>query len=59
MRNARICKRKVPMTLADLLKIDKTKKVKIADITGFIRKIQYTVSKKSGLGMVTFEIMYI
>lgn len=59
MRNARICKRKVPMTLADLLKIDKTKKVKIADITGFIRKSQYTVSKKSGLGMVTFEIMYI
>lgn len=59
MRNARVCKRTVHMTLADLLKIDKTKKVKIGDITGFIRKIQYSVSKKTGLGMVTFEIMYI
>jgi hypothetical protein len=59
MRNARVCKRTVHMTLADLLKIDKTKKVKIGDVTGFIRKIQYTVSKKSGLGMATFEIMYI
>jgi hypothetical protein len=47
------------MTLADLLKIDKTKRVHIADITGFIRKIQYTVDKKKGLGLVEFEIMYI
>jgi hypothetical protein len=59
VRNARICKRTVRMTLANLLKIDKTKKVKIGDVTGFVRKIQYTVSKKSGLGMATFEIMYI
>lgn len=59
LRNARVCKRTVHMTLADLLKIDKTKKVHIGDITGFIRKIQYSVSKKTGLGMVSFEIMYI
>ena len=59
VRNARICRRTVHMTLADLLKIDKTKRVQIADITGFIRKIQYTVDKKKGLGMVEFEIMYI
>ena len=59
IRNARVCKRTVRMTLAQLLKIDKTKRVKIGDITGFVRKVQYTVSKKSGLGMVTFEIMYI
>ena len=59
IRNARICKRTVRMTLAQLLKIDMTVKVRIGDITGFIRKSQYTVSKKTGLGMVTFEIMYI
>lgn len=59
IRNARICKRTVRMTLAQLLKIDMTVKVRIGDITGFIRKIQYSVSKKTGLGMVTFEIMYI
>jgi hypothetical protein len=59
VRNARICKRKVHMTLAELLKIDKTKRVHIADITGFIRKRQYSVNKKTGLGMVEFEIMYI
>lgn len=59
VRNARICRRTVHITLADLLKIDKTKRVQIADVTGFIRKIQYTVDKKQGLGMVEFEIMYI
>ena len=59
VRNARICRRTVHITMADLLKIDKTKRVQIADITGFIRKIQYTVDKKQGLGMVEFEIMYI
>lgn len=59
VRNARIANRKAKMELAQLLAIDKTKKVEMDDITGFIRKMQYTVSKKTGLGLVDMEIMYI
>lgn len=59
VRNARIVKRTVKIELAQLLAIDKTKRVTIGDITGFIRKIQYTISNKTGLGLATFEIMYI
>jgi hypothetical protein len=47
------------MELAQLQTIDKTKKVKVGDITGFIRKMQYSVNLKTGLGLVTLEIMYI
>lgn len=59
VRNARIVKRTVKIELAQLLSIDKTKRVTIGDVTGFIRKIQYSVSNKTGLGRATFEIMYI
>ena len=59
IRNARIVKRTVHMELAQFLAIDKTKKVTVGDVTGFIRKTQFTVSKETGLGMVTMEIMYI
>ena len=59
IRNARVCKRSVRMELAQLLTIDKTKKVTIGDITGFIRKMQYSVNKNTGLGEVTIEMMYI
>lgn len=59
IRNARIANRTVRMELAQLLAIDKTKKVTIGDITGYIRKMQYSVNNKTGLGNVTMEIMYI
>lgn len=59
IRNARIVKRTVRMTLAQLLTIDKTKRVRVGDVTGFIRKMQYTVSNETGLGNVVLEIMYI
>lgn len=59
IRNARIVKRTVRMELAQLLTIDKTKRVTVGDVTGFIRKMQYSVSNKTGLGEVTMEIMYI
>lgn len=59
IRNARIVKRTVRMELAQLLTIDKTKRVTVGDVKGFIRKIQYSVSNKTGLGEVTMEIMYI
>lgn len=59
VRNARVVKRTVRMELAQLMSIDKTKKITIGDITGFIRKMQYSISNKTGLGDVTMEIMYI
>lgn len=59
IRNARIVKRTARMTLAQLLTIDKTKRVRVGDVTGFIRKMQYTVSNETGLGNVVLEIMYI
>lgn len=59
VRNARIAKLTVRMELAQLLAIDKTVKVTIGDITGFIRKMQYSISNKTGLGEVAMEIMYI
>lgn len=59
IRNARIMKMKVRMELAQLLAIDKTVRVTVGDVTGFIRKMQYSVSNKTGLGEVTMEIMYI
>lgn len=59
IREARIVKRTVHMTLAQLLTIDKTKRVRVGDVTGFIRKMQYTVSNETGLGNVILEIMYI
>lgn len=59
VRNARIVKRTVRMTLAQLLTIDKTKRVRVGDVTGFIRKMQYSVNNETGLGNVVMEIMYI
>ena len=59
IRNARIVKRTVRMELAQLLAIDKAVRVTVGDVTGFIRKMQYSVSNKTGLGNVTMEIMYI
>jgi hypothetical protein len=59
IRNARIVKRTVRMTLAQLITIDKTKRVRVGDVTGFIRKMQYSVSNETGLGNVVMEIMYI
>ena len=58
-REARIVKRTVRMTLARLLNIDKTKRVRVDGITGFVKKMEYTVSNQTGLGNVTLEIMYI
>jgi len=59
IRNARIKKFPVRMELAQLRVLDKTKRVQIGDIMGFIRKMQFTVSNDTGLGIVTLEIMYI
>jgi hypothetical protein len=59
VRNARIVKRTVRMEIAQFLSIDKTKRVKVGNVTGFIRKMQFSVSNKTGLSMVEMEILYI
>lgn len=59
IRNARIAKITTHMELAQLQTIDKTKRVRVGDICGFIRKMQYSVSNDTGLGEVQMEIMYI
>lgn len=59
IRNARIIKYTVPMELAQLRAIDKTVRVTVGDVTGFVKKMQYPISNKTGLGNVTMEIMYI
>lgn len=59
VRESRIAKMKVRMELSQLQAIDKTVKVTVGDVTGFIRKMQYTVSASTGLGLVDLEIMYI
>lgn len=59
IRNARVAIRQVRMELAQLRAIDKTVRVTVGDVTGFVLKMQYTISNKTGLGMVTMEIMYI
>jgi len=46
------------MELAQLLTIDKTKRVCIGDVTGFIRKKQFSVSNETGLENAVLEIMY-
>lgn len=58
-RNARILRRTVRMTMAQLLSIDKTKRVRVGDVMGFIRKIEFSVGSSTGLGKATLEIMYI
>lgn len=59
VRNARTTPVLVQMTLAQLLAIDKTKRVRVGDVMGFVRKMKYSVSNKTGLGTVEMEIMYI
>ena len=59
VRNARIAKVTARIGLAELMAIDKTKRVRIGDITGFIKKMQYSVSQKTGLGNVSMEIWYL
>lgn len=59
IRNARIVKLTIHMTLAQFLAIDKTKRVRMGDYLGFIKKMQFTVSNQTGFGNVTVELMYI
>lgn len=58
-RNARIVKLTTRMTLAQFLAIDKTERVRMGDYLGFIKKMEFSVSNKTGFGNVTVELMYI
>ena len=59
VREARVVNIRAVMTLAQLLAIDKTVRVRVGNIIGFVKKLQYSISNKTGLGPVTLEIMYI
>jgi hypothetical protein len=57
--NARVAVLEVRMELAQMLTIDKSVRAEIAGITGFIRKMQFNVNNKTGMGTVKMEILYI
>lgn len=59
VRNAKIAKMKVHIGMAELLAIDKTVRQSICDIMGFVKKMQYRVSKQSGLSDVEMEVWYL
>lgn len=59
VRNARTARIRARMELAQLVKIDKTRRVTVGDVTGYVRKLQYTISNTGGLGPVDMEILYI
>lgn len=59
VRNARISKKQVIMNISQIISIDKTKKIRIGDLIGFIKNMQYSVDIQTGLGMVTLEIWYL
>ena len=59
VRNARIANIKTRIGIAELMSFDKTKKVHIGDITGFVKKMKYSVSNKTGLGIVEMEVWYL
>lgn len=59
IRNARVVKLTERMTLAQFLSIDKTKRVRMGDYLGFIKKMQFSVSNTTGFRNVTIELMYI
>ena len=52
-------KRTVRMELAQLLTIDDTVRVKVGDVTGFVKEMEYDIGMQTGLGIVTMDIMYI
>ena len=59
VRNAKIAKLEVRIGLTELLNIDKTVRQCIGDITGFVRKMEYSISIQSGLGVVSMEVWYL
>lgn len=59
IRHGRIAKMPVHLGIAELSTLDDTVKVHVGDVIGFIKKMQYSVSKKSGLGMTEMDVLYI
>lgn len=58
-RNAKIAATKCQMGFAELRSIDKTVRQHIGDVTGFVKKVQYTVNIQTGLSPVNLEVWYI
>lgn len=58
-RNARVAKQPCKMEIATLKSIDLMKRVRIGDITGFVKRMTVPISIKTGLGTVEVEEYYL
>lgn len=58
-RNAKIAVMKCQIGMAELRSIDKTVRQNIGDVTGLVKKIQYTIDIQSGLGPANIEMWYL
>ena len=57
--HARIANLPLHLELAEFLNIDMDIRQQIGDITGFVKKMQLTISNKTGMGDVDTEVMYL
>ena len=57
--HGRVANMQLTPELAQLQSIDMTVKQEIGDITGYIKKMQLKIDKRTGLGPVNAEVMYL
>ena len=57
--HGKTAKQKVPMEVSQYLSIDKTVRQRIGDITGFVKKMQFSVHIQTGMSDVTVEMLYL
>lgn len=59
IRNARVANAKKPLNIAQLSTLDDTVRVRIGDVTGFLKELEFDVDMQTGLSPVTMKVMYI
>lgn len=59
IQNARTANVRQLMETVQIESVDWTKKVRVKDITGFLKKSEFSVSIQNGIGPVNMEILYI
>lgn len=59
VRNARMTSTRKFLDIAQLQTLDNTVRVHVGDVTGFIKKMQFSVSKQEGLSATDLDILYI
>lgn len=58
-RNARIANFKLDMGIAELMALDDTTRMKIGDVTGLMKDLEFEIDMQSGLQPATLKLMYI